>query len=641
MNKISFLFFVGILSFLLSGCFENSQSPFVFPPNLSAQKINNLTDFNEDKKSDLIFWNTSSMSGAGKFLEPCFFEFANVSSNKVLKFKFGEVADIPFTGYFDEDSVIDYGIYRSYKEGLSDWIIKDSVNNNLFGVKIGKAGDIPIPVDIDGDERSDIVIYRPKDSTFEGVSSKTGLPFSVKFGIIGDVPVLKDYDGDGKADLATYRQKTGIWTIRKSRNNEVSETMLGGPSFLPMPADYDGDGKCDLCVWDNSNNSVKCILSILCGPLSGSVVDEISKSLEHKTLFSVSSDYDGDGASEISFWDGASKKLITFNVKNELKKKIYNLANVTNSIPVNNFVFRNLITNKFLTSSLDKESSLYLLKDGSLLEYKNITADGMSNKKPHELFKSDKQNNVLPFLSDFDGDFVKDLCLWSKDTGTFLCNSSRVGWKFALQVGQKTDKPVIGNFNTDNITDIGAYRSANQTFYLRYLGKSAPQDIELVKLSNAAGLRGIPQVADYDGDGISDLAVYNPGKNIFVIRKSSDLKETLISLKEKDVIVSGVHPISGDFDGDGESDPAFIDLKKGNFRYFSSSLDQLINQAIPEKLSRVVFTSDLDHDLKSDLIFLNLEQGSLEIVESSNNFRYKKIKFTESNIKGAKLVNCP
>lgn len=641
MNKISFFFFALALSFLLSGCFENSQSPFVFPPNLSAQKINNLADFNEDKKSDLIFWNTSSMSGAGKFLEQCFIELADVSSNKVLKSKFGEVADIPFVGYFDEDSVIDYGIYRSYKEGASDWIIKDSVNNNSLNVKIGKAGDIPLPVDIDGDERADIVIYRPQDTAFEGVSSRTGLPFSVKFGITGDIPVLKDYDGDGKADLATYRQKTGIWTIRKSKNNETSEIMLGGPSFFPIPADYDGDGKCDLCVWDNSNNSVKCILTILRGPLSGNVVDEISKRLGNKTLFPVSSDYDGDGASEISFWDESSKKLITFNVKNELKEKTYNLNNVTNSLPINNYVFRILAANKFLTSSLDEKTNLHLFKDGNLLEYKNVAKDVLKNKKPSELFKSGKTTSILPFLSDFDGDYVKDLCLWSKNTGIFLCNSSRVGWKFALQVGQKTDKPIIGNFNRDNITDIGAYRAANQTFYLRYLGKSAPQDIELVKLSVAAGVKGIPQIADYDNDGISDLAVYNTEKNVFVIRKSSDLKENLVSLNEKDSIISGVYPICGDFDGDGESDPAFIDLKKGNFRYFSSSLVQLINQAIPNVLSSLVFSSDLDRDLNSDLVFLNLEQGSLEIAESSNNFRTRKIKFTDSDIKGATLVNCP
>ena len=78
------------LSLLLSGCFKNSLPPFVFPPNFSTQKINNLIDLNRDKKSELIFWNTSSMSNPNKFLEPCFFETVDVSTNKVLKFKFGK-----------------------------------------------------------------------------------------------------------------------------------------------------------------------------------------------------------------------------------------------------------------------------------------------------------------------------------------------------------------------------------------------------------------------------------------------------------------------------------------------------------------------------------------------------------------------
>ena len=118
-----------------------------------------------------------------------------------------------------------------------------------------------MPSDYDGDERYDIVVYRPSDSSFEGIFSGSRLPFHIQLGISGDIPVPKDYDGDGRADFATYRQRNGVWTIKMSRDNSISEITLGGPSFLPIPADYDGDGKADLCVCDFNDKNIKIILS--------------------------------------------------------------------------------------------------------------------------------------------------------------------------------------------------------------------------------------------------------------------------------------------------------------------------------------------------------------------------------------------
>lgn len=477
MNKwinIFFLFFVFAL--FMHGCSSETKIPPAFLPSSENQKINNLIDFNNDKKSDLILWNTSSMSTPGKFLEPCFFEIVGAGKDNYKKFNYGEIADIPFAGFFDEDGIVDLGVYR-YGETSSEFIIKNGANESGVRVTLGLPGDLPVPNDFNGDGKYDLVVYRPKDKTFYGVLSSNNVTFQAQLGDFGDIPVCKDYDGDSRTDFATYSPKTGIWRIRTSRNSEILEQKLGGENFLPIPADYDGDGKADICVWNKNENKINAVLSTLRRQISSDIVQGIQKEIINKDFFPVPLDYDGDGASELAFWNSSSKILLTFDIRETLKKKTYHFNSIKNSLPVQNFLLKRQIL----------------------------------------------KNDI--FTRDFDGDYIPDTCIWSKDTGSFLCNSTRVGWKFALQVGQATDIPVIGNFNADNITDIGVYRPLGNSFHIRYLGKFAPKDIEIIKLANKTGTNLIPKIADYDRDGIDDLAVFNSSSKTTIVRKSSDLQE--------------------------------------------------------------------------------------------------------------------
>ena len=498
-------FFCLLFSFLfLSGCSNEPRKLSPFLPSTESQKINNLLDINNDKKSDLVFWNTSSMSKNGKFLEPCFFETINVEKGTYKKLNYGEVADIPFAGFFDEDGIIEYGVYR-YSETSGEFIIKNGGNGSEVRVTLGFPGDLPVPSDFNGDGKYDTVVYRPGDKTFYGILSANNVGFQVELGNLGDIPVPKDYDGDNRADFATYNQKSGLWTIRTSRDGQTIEQKLGGKDFLPIPADYDGDGKADLCVWNFNDGKINVLLTTLRRPIADKIVESIQKEIKGKDFFPMSLDYDGDGISELAFWNSSSKILLTFNIdKDVLSKKTYHFSAVTNSLPVQNFLLKR-----------------YLLKDE--LNKKSVLA----------------MNSKEEFVADFDGDYVLDSCLWSKDTGTFLCNSSRVGWKFALEVGQVTDIPVAGYFNSDNIADIGVYRPLARSFYVRYLGKFAPKDIVTITFDQNLPKNCIPKINDYDGDGVDDLALYNPGDKAFIIRKSSDFQEIKLAYNQIDKINSG------------------------------------------------------------------------------------------------------
>ena len=496
MNKLRLLIFylalvTVFLVLFLSGCSKNTANQFALLTNFEAQKINNLIDLNNDKKSDLIFWNTSGMSKPGKFLEQCFFEAISISGKKPPFFKLGEAGDIPFVGYFDDDSVIDYGVYRGYSQGDSDWLVKSGASNNTYSTKFGNCNDIPIPSDYDGDEKTDLAVYRVKDSAFRIIFSTNQQPYEFKLGINGDIPVPKDYDGDGRCDLATYREKNGVWTIRNSRNGKIFEKVLGGSNYLPFPSDYDGDGKADLLVYNFQNNLLKTYLSGISKGISSALSLKIKNQLKNTDFFPVPSDYDGDGLSELAYWSDSMKILACFSLGPVFKKNVYRYPQISNSLPVNNFILRKILPALFI------------------------------KKVDCSVFKKDKKDRVA-FVSDFDSDYVLDTCLWSKETGTFLCDSSRAGVKFALDIGEENDVPVIGNFNGDSFTDIGVYRISSMTFYYRLLGKHSPEAIQFVRMRDEADDSFIPKISDYDGDKKDDFAVYNSYENKYIIKKSSE-----------------------------------------------------------------------------------------------------------------------
>ena len=58
-----------------------------------------------------------------------------------------------------------------------------------------------------------------------------------------------DFDGDNKTDISIFRQDMSRWWISRSSDNAVAATALGFGDDIVVPADYTGDGKADIAVW--------------------------------------------------------------------------------------------------------------------------------------------------------------------------------------------------------------------------------------------------------------------------------------------------------------------------------------------------------------------------------------------------------
>jgi hypothetical protein len=219
-------------------------------------------DYDGDGKSDYAIYRPRNYSTEG----PSLWQVVLSGGGLLEKFHgaiIDGIMDIPVPGDYDGDGKSDFAIFRPrlYNGTASLWQIWLSSNNTLMQVEhggiINGVTDIPVPGDYDGDGKTDVAIYRPRDYFNEGASiwqilqsGGGGVITSYHGGIMNgvhDIPVPGDYDGDGKTDLGIYRPQvyienvqTSLWQIWRSSNNTLLEfnhgAIIGGVTDLPLTA---------------------------------------------------------------------------------------------------------------------------------------------------------------------------------------------------------------------------------------------------------------------------------------------------------------------------------------------------------------------------------------------------------------------
>jgi hypothetical protein len=95
------------------------------------------------------------------------------------------------------------------------------------------------PADFDGDERTDIALWRPSEGNWYIIRTSDGGVAQMQWGTgtlfpDPDVPVPGDYDGDGKTDIAVWRPAEGNWYIRNSQTGTVTVQQWGVATDTPV-----------------------------------------------------------------------------------------------------------------------------------------------------------------------------------------------------------------------------------------------------------------------------------------------------------------------------------------------------------------------------------------------------------------------
>ncbi len=146
---------------------------------------------------------------------------------------------------YDGDDKTDLSIFRP---APGEWWYQKSSTGGNAAAQFGASTDKTVPADFTGDNKTDFAFWRPSTGQWFVLRSEDFSFFAFPFGTTGDTPLTGDFDGDGKADPTIFRPSTLTWFIQKSGGGTDIITF-GATGDKPVLGDYDGDNKADIAIF--------------------------------------------------------------------------------------------------------------------------------------------------------------------------------------------------------------------------------------------------------------------------------------------------------------------------------------------------------------------------------------------------------
>lgn len=313
-------------------------------------------------------------------------------------------------------------------------------------------------------------------------------------------------------------------------------------------------------------------------------------------------DFDGDGITDIGVYNKQNgNTYIVYSRKNKgykgsvLKTEKRTFANYSTS-------------HKLITGDFDGDGKadrgmykygtphsawyIYSSKDNGNTGINTVTndANGLGNIPWGWQWAYMQSMHTVLSGGDYDGDGITDRAIINNSSGEWYILSSRYhdflnyseltggyynqtiwGWKWNRMNSSYT--PVVGDFDGDGITDramvnkssgrwyiIGS-RSQDSSAYINFFREvNDPTQKMYNYYQKGVSSSSVLAIADYDGDGVDDLASVIPSKGTWRIRYSTTAADSNTTWKPISDM-SNITVLPGDYDGDGKADLAFVDLK--------------------------------------------------------------------------------
>ena len=164
-------------------------------------------------------------------------------------FEYGVEGDIPVIGDFSNAGVRTVGMVRGARHGVAGthnrlvWYLRqiEGPGDPDLVVEYGRAGDIPVVGDWNGNGVHTIGVVRGNRWLLRDSNSSGAADYDITFGQSGDIPVVGDWNGDGRTGIGVVRGNQ--WLLRDSLSSGSAQyefTFEG--EGLPVTGDWDGDG---------------------------------------------------------------------------------------------------------------------------------------------------------------------------------------------------------------------------------------------------------------------------------------------------------------------------------------------------------------------------------------------------------------
>jgi hypothetical protein len=239
--------------------YSSNQEFQAVPFGLPTDKLI-VGDFEHDGKADITAYqiNNPEYPGLGVW------KIRNSSDGATNEIQWGLPDDIPLALDIDGNNTSDLAVFRPsngtwYIQKMGD-IIKPRTDKSqsvsrFRTIKWGAAGDKPVAGDFDGDRRDELAVFRPSEGNWYIFDDDDKSYRIVHWGANGDIPIARDFDGDAKADITVYRPSNGTWYILSSMFDQIIIRQFGLSGDIPVPSDFDKDGVSDIAVFRPSDGT--------------------------------------------------------------------------------------------------------------------------------------------------------------------------------------------------------------------------------------------------------------------------------------------------------------------------------------------------------------------------------------------------
>ena len=413
------------------------------------------------------------------------------------------------------------------------------------------------------------------------------------------------------------------------------QNQLGVNPVAIAVGDFNGDGISDF-VTANASGAQTGNLSIILGTGDSSYLAPLSVSFPpgHQVVGVVTGDFNGDHKLDLAVVDQSTGTLASSPVPGNVFV-LFGAGNGTFSLPTTIPVGdlptaittadfnRDGFADLAVTNELDGTVSLLLGR-----------SDGTFNSGG--TFNVGLQPQAL-VVGDFNGDQRPDLAVANQQSNdvSVLLNNSAGGFlpQRRFGVGSRPTALAVANFNGDAFTDLVVANAGSQDVSVLYgtgSGRFNPQlrltiQVGSASQSGSGSNLGIIAAADFNGDGLADLAVADAsdsrvsvalgtGKQDVPFKPAQQFSNDTRTVYESGNLSEPSAVVVGDFNGDGRLDFATADGFGNHISVYSGLGDgrfvgvtQLQAGTEPRALVVAAGNNDVNDDGHADLIAANAD----------------------------------